>query len=142
MPKQPNDNSVPEIATDAKLKEAHGFDWFKTWYPPPSIKMGLLMSKQEWATKEKTVLITGASSGIGAELARNFAKQGASFCLLARNKDTLKAVAKECMELGAPKAEVLPYVLTKDSEIKACIGLAVERLGQLDVLIPHAGRSM
>ncbi|MBQ1708227.1 MAG: SDR family NAD(P)-dependent oxidoreductase, partial [Bacteroidales bacterium] len=49
----------------------------------------------------KTVLITGASSGIGAALAREFGRLGASLILLARNRQRLEAVREECLRLGA-----------------------------------------
>lgn len=99
-----------------------------------------------WNAAGKNVLITGASGGIGAELARKFAKQGASLALLARNKDSLSAVAKECtstsFSFGAPRAEIFPCDLTNDAELKTAIQSAIESFGRFDVLILNAGRSM
>jgi NADP-dependent 3-hydroxy acid dehydrogenase YdfG len=102
----------------------------------------LSAASTNWDAEGKHVLITGASSGIGAELARNFAKQGASIALLARNKDALSAVAKECTTLGAPQAEIFPCDVTIDSDLKTAIASAVEKFGRFDVLILNAGRSM
>ena len=103
--------------------------------------MGLSISSSSWTAEGKQVLITGGNSGIGAELARNFATQGASIALLARNKDSLAAVAKECAELGAPKTSFFPCDLTNDIEIKQAIESAVEQFGRFDVLVLNAGRS-
>eukprot|EP00571_Detonula_confervacea_P001973 CAMPEP_0172319906 /NCGR_PEP_ID=MMETSP1058-20130122/39021_1 /TAXON_ID=83371 /ORGANISM="Detonula confervacea, Strain CCMP 353" /LENGTH=300 /DNA_ID=CAMNT_0013035051 /DNA_START=1 /DNA_END=903 /DNA_ORIENTATION=+ len=94
-----------------------------------------------WAAG-KTVLITGASAGIGAELARDFAKEGASLALLARNKDRLSAVSKECTALGSPNAQVFSCDLTNDQDIKSAFQSAVDIFGHFDIVILNAGRSM
>ena len=106
--------------------------------------MGSLLStnNNSWDAKGKNVLVTGASSGIGAELARNFAKQGASLALLARNKDSLMAVAQECKVLGSPYVEVFSCDLTDDTGLKTTMSSAMEKFGRFDVLILNAGRSM
>ena len=51
--------------------------------------------------KGKTIILTGASKGIGRALAINLAKQGANLSLVARSKDELKAVQAECKTAGA-----------------------------------------
>lgn len=104
--------------------------------------MGSLLSTNHWSAEGKHVLITGASSGIGAELGRHFAKQGASLALLARNRDSLMIVAEECKTLGAPRVDVFSCDLTDDANIKKAITLAIENFGKFDVLILNAGRSM
>jgi NADP-dependent 3-hydroxy acid dehydrogenase YdfG len=98
-------------------------------------------SKSSYASG-KNVLITGASAGIGAELARKFAEQGANLALVARNQNNLEAVAKECLELGAIKAEVFPCDLTRDEDTKTAIQNATESFGNFDIVILNAGRSM
>ena len=105
----------------------HTFMWFS---PPP------------WSAKNKNVLITGASAGIGAELAKNFAIQGSSLALLARNKDALMEVAKECRNLGSPSVEVFKCDMTNNSQIKEAICSALKIFGgRLDVIVLNAGRS-
>jgi NADP-dependent 3-hydroxy acid dehydrogenase YdfG len=93
----------------------------------------------------KNVLITGASAGIGAELARKFAEQGANLALVARNQTNLEAVAKECLALGAIQAGVFPCDLTKDEDTQTAIQTAIESFGDgkgIDIVVLNAGRSM
>ncbi len=103
--------------------------------------MGLISSKVDWSAEGKHVLITGASSGIGSEMAKNFAKEGASVALLARSSESLQAVANECKELGSPKAEIFLCDMTDDDQIKVATTKALEQFGRFDVLILNAGRS-
>ena len=60
----------------------------------------------------ETVLITGASSGLGAEFARQFAARGASLVLVARRKDRLTALAAELLEKHGTVSTVVPFDLS------------------------------
>ncbi|XP_018395009.1 PREDICTED: 3-oxoacyl-[acyl-carrier-protein] reductase FabG-like [Cyphomyrmex costatus] len=88
--------------------------------------------------KGKVVLITGASSGIGAETAIYLAQLGASLSITARNKLNLNKVAEQC---GQPK----PFIVTgdlaneNDNDVKNIIDSTIKRYGKLDVLINNAG---
>lgn len=105
-------------------------------------KMGLSISKSSnWSAEGKNVIITGASSGIGAELARNFAKEGSSLALISRNKDSLSAVKKECEELGATRVEIFSCDVTKEDELNVSVESAAAIFGRFDVLVLNAGRS-
>lgn len=86
----------------------------------------------------KTVLITGASSGIGRAAALAFARQGASLALVARNAERLQAVAEEVRALGAA-AE--PYLAdTSDqAQIEAAVQSALACFGRLDAALCNAG---
>lgn len=102
----------------------------------------LFRSSPEWSCRGKNVLITGASSGIGAELARNFARGGASLALLARNKEALEEVARDCRNFGAPSAHVFPCDLTDNGNIESAVRAAVLVFnGNVDVVVLNAGRS-
>lgn len=96
------------------------------------------MLKMRARMNGKTVLITGASSGIGRAAALAFAREGASLALVARNVARLDAVAEEARALGVA-AE--PYLA--DTADAAQIGAAVEaacaRFGALDAAICNAG---
>lgn len=64
----------------------------------------------------KKVLITGASTGIGEELAYQYSKLGASVIIVARRQKELKKVASKCLELGAPEAK---YIVADLSSLEA-----------------------
>ncbi|KAH1021544.1 hypothetical protein HUJ04_011044 [Dendroctonus ponderosae] len=88
----------------------------------------------------KVVLITGASSGIGAATAQHFAKLGASLALTGRNKDNLQKVATECSKIGAKKEPLLLIAeLTNEDQTKAIVDDTVIHFGKLDVLVNNAG---
>ncbi len=83
----------------------------------------------------KTVLITGASRGIGAAAARIFAESGANLVLAARSGDALGALADE---LGA-RAIAVPCNVGEFVDVVGAVTAAVDQFGALDVLINNAG---
>lgn len=86
----------------------------------------------------RIVLITGASSGIGATLARRLSSQGDRIVLAARRRDTLEAVARGC---GGETLVVVADV-TRREEVRSMIATAIERFGRLDVLVNNAGQGI
>lgn len=86
---------------------------------------------------KKTVWITGASSGIGQEFARRYARLGFRLILTARRKDRLDALAEELQNRYHVPCRVLPADLERDVDCKAlCTVLAAERI---DLFINNAG---
>ncbi len=83
----------------------------------------------------KTVMITGASRGIGAEAARVFASAGANVVLLARSQD---AIAELAGEIGQ-QAIAIPCNVARYPEMSSAVATAVQVFGGLDVLINNAG---
>ncbi|WP_299850673.1 SDR family oxidoreductase [uncultured Roseovarius sp.] len=83
----------------------------------------------------KTVVITGASRGIGAASAREFAGAGAKVALLARNSDAIGDLAAEIGE----KAIAIPCDVSRYWEVEKALQTAVSEFGGLDVLIGNAG---
>ena len=86
----------------------------------------------------KVVLITGASSGIGAALARVFAAEGARVALAARSGEKLQALAASF----GPNALALPTDVTDSAQVRRMVQATVERFGRLDILINNAGVGM
>ena len=89
----------------------------------------------------KVVVITGASSGIGEAMAREYAKAGAKVVLGARQAEKLEALCQEIKATGG-KAEWVATDVTKQEDCKALIDKAVEAFGGIDVMICNAGISM
>jgi uncharacterized protein len=85
------------------------------------------------------VLLTGASSGIGRELARQLAARGARLALAARREERLRALADELEVARAPRPIVLPADLSRRGAAEDLAARAVESLGRVDVLINDAG---
>ncbi len=90
---------------------------------------------------DKTIIITGASSGIGRALALASAPSKCKLSLAARNKSMLEAVADEARQLGAEVLSVVTDVSVED-DCHNLISKTVERFGSIDVLINNAGISM
>ena len=89
----------------------------------------------------KTVLITGASTGIGRALALELARDGAALALNARDAQRLDATARECAALGAQVLAV-PGDVSAPADCAAIVARALERFGRLDALVNNAGVTM
>jgi NAD(P)-dependent dehydrogenase (short-subunit alcohol dehydrogenase family) len=88
--------------------------------------------------RDRTVLITGASSGIGRDLALTFAKMGAKVALVARRQSLLESLAEEITAAGG-NALPLAADVTRRSDVRDAIDCALARFGRIDVLINSAG---
>ena len=88
----------------------------------------------------KVIAITGASDGIGAELARQLAGKGVWLALAARNVERLEAVAEQCRARGAEAVAVRCDVAV-DEECRNFIETAVRKFDSLDILVNNAGVS-
>ncbi len=86
-----------------------------------------------------TILITGASMGIGRALALAWARRGADLVLSARGRPALEEVANEARQLGARAFPVAGDV-TDEAHRRELVRTAVEKTGRLDVLVNNAGR--
>jgi len=87
---------------------------------------------------DKVILITGASSGIGAGIARELAASGARLLLGARRIDRLQALAAELEQQGAEVA-VAALEVTSRASVQQFADVALERWGRIDVMINNAG---
>jgi NAD(P)-dependent dehydrogenase (short-subunit alcohol dehydrogenase family) len=89
----------------------------------------------------QTIVITGASSGLGAALAEAFAGEGASLVLFARSAAELATVAGRCRAAGADPL-VIAGDVTRPEDCAALVAQAMSRFGRLDVMAHCAGLGM
>jgi short-subunit dehydrogenase len=93
------------------------------------------------AFQDAVVIVTGASSGIGKELALQLAGQGAKLFLAARSADRLEEVAAECRSKGS-EAVAVPTDVTEKEQCRRLVELATARFGRIDMLVNNAGTTM
>ncbi|XP_018802429.1 PREDICTED: uncharacterized protein LOC108977273 [Bactrocera latifrons] len=86
----------------------------------------------------KVVIVTGASSGIGAATAEEFAKQGSKVVLTGRNEANLKATEAACKAANS-KVELLLITADVTTAAEKIIKGTIDKFGQLDVLVNNAG---
>lgn len=86
-----------------------------------------------------SVLITGASSGIGEATALAFARRGARLALCARRTDRLQAVAQSCRAAGAAEVVVRRADVSRPAEARGFVAAALSSFDRIDVLVNNAG---
>ena len=96
------------------------------------------MAKSAMSFRGRTVLVTGASSGIGRETALAFAAAGANVVLVARRAKVLAKVAAEARKLGAATL-VAAADVTQPAAVTGCFRKAVKRFGAVDIVVNNAG---
>jgi len=97
------------------------------------------MMKTQSPTPGRTILITGASSGIGAGLAVEFARRGYGVAIAARRMDRLEALASRLRAAGAPQVVLLALDVADTDAIEPAVQRAAAELGRLDVIVANAG---
>ena len=88
--------------------------------------------------KDKVVVITGASGGIGASVAELIASKGASVVLVARREDALKEVAQRC----GPGSLAIVADMTKRDEVKRVVRESIDRFGHIDIWMNNVGQGI
>jgi len=91
--------------------------------------------------KNKVILITGASSGIGLTVAKKMASAGAHVLIVARTQDTLQQVQTEIVQAGG-KASIFPCDLSDMEAIDRVAKEIIQKVEHIDILINNAGRSI
>jgi len=91
--------------------------------------------------RDKVIVLTGASEGIGRALAKELARPGNKLALAARDEERLQSLKEEVEAKGA-EALVVPTDITDENACKTLIDRAVEEFGRLDVLINNAGMTL
>lgn len=85
------------------------------------------------------VMITGASSGIGREVAHQLARRGTHLVLVARGAAGLEKVAAECLEAGAGSADVVPCDVGDHQQVEEAVRQVMQQHGRLDGVVNAAG---
>lgn len=95
--------------------------------------------KNYFDLKGQVAVVTGASTGLGLQMAKAFANQGANLVLLARRMNLLEENAKAITEEYG--VEVLPFAcdITDTERVKAAVAATLERFGRVDILVNNAG---
>ena len=102
---------------------------------------GLLADSLPGAVRRRTILVTGASSGIGEATALKLGAAGAHVLLVARTRSKLEEVAIQIEELGG-RADVHPCDLTDVDDIDRMAEQVLDAHGQVDILVNNAGKSI
>lgn len=88
--------------------------------------------------KNQTVWITGASSGIGREMALQFARQGAQVAVSARREERLNELVEEIEKIGS-RAVAIPCDVSKEVDVENAVKKIISEFGKLDIAIANAG---
>jgi 3-hydroxybutyrate dehydrogenase len=88
--------------------------------------------------KDKVAIVTGAASGIGLEIARAYAKEGAKIAIADLKQDAAEAAAKE-IKAGGGQAIAVAMDVTNEAQVDAGVEATVKALGGVDVLVSNAG---
>ena len=107
--------------------------WFLPSFP------GMVMAMSYW--KDKVVLVTGGSSGLGRVIAEGFAAAGAKIVIAALEEEAVQKAAAEMQAAGCDALGIQADI-TQQADVERLFAEAVGRYGKLDVLVNNAGRSM
>ena len=92
--------------------------------------------------RDQTVVVAGASSGMGLASALAFAREGCNLVLAARREEALKDAAHRCRAEGAPAAIAIPADVTDPIQMNALAEAVAERFGGIDIWVNMAGLSL
>lgn len=111
----------------------------------PEVWTFIISTEKNWNWKKmgfagKVVLITGASSGIGAATALHLARLGAKLALTGRNQDQLTQVSKSCLSVSPNQPLLINVDLTVEKDTEAMVDKIINHYQKLDVLVNNAGK--
>lgn len=89
--------------------------------------------------KNKVAIVTGASDGIGKQVAFKLAEQSVSLALIARNEDRLNEVKTKCLELGSSKVECYSSDISDEEKVKQTVNKILVDFNFVDILLNIAG---
>ncbi|MDI9916545.1 SDR family oxidoreductase [Rhodococcus sp. IEGM 1379] len=114
---------------------------FSNFVLSPPTRLRSLLPGPRTDLSNKTIVLTGASSGIGEATAHKLAARGAALILIARGVEELERVQGAIQREGG-QAHVLPADLSKGESVDALADAIADQFGTVDVLINNAGRSI
>lgn len=88
--------------------------------------------------KNKTVIVTGSSSGMGKYMARKFSAEGANVVLTGRNEDKLQSAKEEILKLAAGDVFIIPMDVRNPEDVERMVSQTVEKYGTVDHLVNNA----
>ncbi len=94
-----------------------------------------------FSLKDRVAAVSGASSGLGQQMALAMARQGASLVIMARRIERLEEFKPKLIEAGAPKVLCLKVDVTNSDDINAAAEAAEKEFGKVDILLNCAGSS-
>src|SRR5262245_35712107 len=97
------------------------------------------MSSNNKKLEGKVAIVTGASKGIGKEIALLFAKEGAKLVLTARSEELLKALAAEIVKAGGQEPLCFPLDVKQSEKVDELVDKSLDKFGRIDILVNNAG---
>ncbi len=94
-------------------------------------------TNKEWSLEGKVAIITGASKGIGAEIAKTYARQGAKVVVSSRSQEALDAVASEISSAGGQAIGIVCHVGQKE-QLEGLVAQTTKHYGGVDILVNNA----
>lgn len=88
--------------------------------------------------RNKTVIVTGSSSGMGKHMAGKFAQEGANVVLTGRNEDKLQSAKDEILKLATGDVFIIPMDVRKPEDVERMVSQTVEKYGTIDHLVNNA----
>ena len=97
------------------------------------------MTKNYFDLKDNVAIVTGASGGLGVQMAKALANQGANIVVMARRQEKIDAVAAEIAEEFGVKTLAIRCDITDTENVDAAVAEALEKFGRIDIVINNAG---
>ncbi len=97
------------------------------------------MTKNYFDLKDQVAIVTGASGGLGVQMAKALANQGANIVVMARRQEKIDAVAAEIAEEFGVKTLAIKCDITDTENVNAAIDEVMEKCGRIDIVINNAG---
>lgn len=97
------------------------------------------MSKNYFDLTGQVAVVTGCSTGLGVQMAKALANQGAKIVAIARRQNLIEEVAKEITDTYGVEAIGAPCDITDTAKVEAAVDTIMEKFGRIDILINNAG---